>query len=143
MSLQKNKTFLKAGFTLLELLIVLSILALFAALAGPQLIKYLSKAKAETAQVQVNNLISAVELYYLDTGRYPSKEGGLAALLKDPGNVPRWNGPYLKKQDGLTDPWDHSYQYRHPGQHGDFDIYSFGRDNAEGGEGEDKDITSW
>lgn len=132
-----------AGFSLIEVLVVLGIIALLASLVGPQLIRYLGGARSETANTQINNLISAVELYALDVGDYPPQDPGLKALTEAPPQVSPWNGPYLKKSGGLLDPWGRPYLYRFPGQHGAFDIYSLGRDGQEGGEGEDKDLMSW
>ena len=133
----------EAGFTLVEMLVVLGIIALIAALVGPQLIKYLGKAKSETAAVQVGNLTSALEVYYLDTGRYPTTQDGLGALLQAPQDAKRWNGPYLRKAAGLVDPWGRPYLYLSPGAHGEFDIFSYGRDGQAGGTGDDRDIVSW
>lgn len=132
-----------AGLTLIEVLIVLAIIALFATIAAPQVLRYLGTAKSETARTQVANLVSAVELYYLDVGQYPSAETGLSALVDRPANQPRWRGPYIKKSSALVDPWDRPYRYRRPGEQGDFDIFSLGRDGEPGGEGEDADIRSW
>lgn len=134
---------LNQGFTLLELLVVLGILSLIAAVAAPRLIKHFSKAKTDTALLQINNLSSAVEMYFLDVGRYPTQEAGLSALMKAPDGEGGWNGPYLKKQSGLKDPWKRPYHYRFPGEHGDFDIFSLGRDGQDGGDGEDRDVVSW
>jgi general secretion pathway protein G len=131
------------GFTLLELLVVLGIIALLATLVAPSVIRYLSDARSETANVQIKNLESAIELYYLDTGTYPPSDAGLAALLQAPTNVKNWRGPYLKKQEGILDPWGKPYLYKSPGEHGSFDISSFGRDGKLGGEGEDSDLVSW
>ncbi|MEM7426930.1 MAG: type II secretion system major pseudopilin GspG [Pseudomonadota bacterium] len=133
----------QAGFSLLELLVVIGILALLATLVGPRLIGYFSKAKSQTAQIQISNIGSAVELYFLDIGRYPPQEPGLAALVSQPSGVSKWSGPYLKKKDGLTDPWGRPYLYRFPGENGEFDIYTLGRDGQQGGEGEDGDVTNW
>ncbi len=133
----------QAGYTLLELLIVLGILALLATVAAPRLIQYFAKSKTEIARIQVTHLGSAIELYYLDTGKYPPQDAGVAALMTGPAGVANWNGPYLKKSSGLTDPWGHSYFYRFPGEHGDFDVYSLGRDGQPGGTDEDQDLTSW
>jgi len=132
-----------AGLTLVEMLVVLAILALFATFAVPQVLKYLSTARSKVARAQIDNLVSAVELYYLDTGRYPDAETGLRALLSPPPGVAGWQGPYIKKSAGLKDPWGNPYIYRFPGEHGKFDILSLGRDGKPGGSGEDKDITSW
>lgn len=131
------------GFTLLELLVVLGILALVAALVGPPVLRYLGKSRTETAKVQVSYLVNAVELYALDTGGYPTPNAGLKALLDRPDGVSGWAGPYLKKAGGLVDPWGKPYAYRSPGTSTAFDVYSFGRDAAEGGSGENEDVKSW
>jgi general secretion pathway protein G len=133
----------EAGFTLVEMLVVLGILALVATLVAPQVLKYLSRAKSETARVQISHISSALELYYIDMGRYPTQQEGLAALVRPPAGAKRWSGPYLKKADGLTDPWGQPYAYVFPGRYGAFDLFSLGRDNASGGEGEDRDVVSW
>ena len=131
-----------AGFTLIELLIVLGILALLAGLVTPQVLRYLGKARTETAKVQINAISSALELYALDNGGYPPSQVGLGALMQQPQGAIRWNGPYLKKADGLTDPWGRPYQYRIPGRSGSFEVFTLGRDNAPGGTGEDSDVTN-
>jgi general secretion pathway protein G len=131
-----------AGFTLIELLIVLGILALLATLATPQVLRYLGKARTETAKVQINAIASALELYALDNGGYPAPQFGLNALVQRPHGATRWNGPYLKKAEGLKDPWGRDYQYRAPGRAGAFDVFTLGRDNAAGGTGEDSDVTN-
>ncbi len=132
-----------AGFTLIELLVVLSILSLLAFIAVPQVLKYLSGAKTDTARIQVQNLAGTLDLYRLDVGSYPSEELGIRALIERPSDAERWNGPYIRKREMLIDPWGRSYMYRYPGEHGEFDLYSLGADDAEGGEGEDRDVTSW
>ena len=132
-----------AGFTLIELLVVLVILGLLAAFAAPQVLKYLGTAKTDAARAQVQNIASILDLYRLNVGSYPSEENGLDALLEPPPDAPRWNGPYVKRRDALVDPWGQMYVYRYPGEFGDYDLYSLGADQAEGGEGEDQDITSW
>src|SRR5689334_3946443 len=131
------------GFTLTELLVVLGIIALLAALVAPQVVRYLSKARSDTATAQIKNIEGALELYYLDVGSYPSASDGLNALFAAPASTTSWKGPYLKQRDGLVDPWGRPYLYQSPGQHGDFDISSLGRDGRENGSGEDTDITSW
>ena len=131
------------GFTLLELLVVLVILGLIASFAVPQVMNYLGGAKSDAAKIQIANLSTALDLYRLDVGRYPSADQGLDALVARPGAVERWNGPYVKRRESLLDPWGNSYGYRMPGQHGAFDLYSLGSDKAEGGEGEDRDLVSW
>jgi general secretion pathway protein G len=132
-----------AGFTLIELLVVLVILGLLAALAGPRVMKYLGGAKSDTAKLQVEEFASALDLYRLEVGRYPTTEEGLEALVKAPGGVTGWNGPYLKKKDVPKDPWGNAFHYTAPGQHGPFDLFSLGADNQEGGEGENKDLVNW
>jgi general secretion pathway protein G len=130
------------GFTLIELLIVLGILALLASFVAPQVLRYLGKARTETAKVQINALASALELYALDNGGYPPQQPGLAALMQPPQGATRWSGPYLKKAEGLIDPWGRPYQYRIPGRAGAFEIFTLGRDNAQGGTGEDSDVVN-
>jgi general secretion pathway protein G len=134
---------LERGFTLLELLVVLLILGLLATIAAPQVLKYLGGAKFDTARLQVQSLSTNLDLLKLDMGRYPSQEEGLRALVDRPASAERWNGPYVRRQDSLVDPWGVPYGYRFPGQHGEFDLYSLGADKAEGGEGENRDVTNW
>jgi general secretion pathway protein G len=131
------------GFTLVELLVVLAILGLLAGLVGPQVMKFLGSSKSKTAKLQIEDLSSTLDLYRLELGRYPTESEGLKALVENPGNMPSWNGPYLKKKEVPKDPWGFDYQYRFPGEHGSFDIWSLGADNREGGEGENADIKSW
>jgi general secretion pathway protein G len=133
----------QSGFTLVELLVVLGIVALLATLVGPRVLGYFSRAKSQTAEIQIRNLHNAVELYFLDTGAYPDSERGLEALLVSPPEAAGWNGPYLKIRESLTDPWGHPYLYRFPGDHGVFDLVSLGRDAEPGGEGEERDLISW
>lgn len=133
-----------AGFTLLEVLVVLIILGLVAAIfAGPQVFQFLGTAKSESAEIQVERIGSALDLYRLHTGRYPTTEQGLEALVRPPGDEPAWNGPYLKNEEAITDPWRRTFRYRAPGEHGDYDLYTYGSDDAAVGEGEARDITSW
>jgi general secretion pathway protein G len=134
-----------AGFTLLEILVVLVILGLVAAvIAGPQVFRQLGAAKSETARLQMERIAGALDLYRLETGRYPSnQEGGLRALVEQPAGVGRWNGPYLKKQEQIVDPWGQPYGYRFPGQRGEYDLWSLGADGVEGGEGENRDVANW
>jgi general secretion pathway protein G len=133
----------EAGFTLLELLVVLGIITLLATVAAPQVLGYLGQARSQAAQVQIKNISTALELFYLHNGGYPGEQVGLSALVKAPQGVPNWRGPYLKSAEGLVDPWGRPYRYRVPGRSGDFDIFTLGRDNKEGGTGEDRDVTSW
>jgi general secretion pathway protein G len=131
------------GFTLLELLVVLAILGLLAAIVGPQVIRYLSSSKTQTAHVQAKNIVAALELYRLDAGRFPTQDEGLQALVKAPASDPAWNGPYLADASALNDPWGKPYLMKAPGDHGEVDVYSLGSDGAPGGSGEAKDVGSW
>ena len=133
----------QAGFTLIELLVVLVILGLLAGLVGPRVLSYLGSSRTKTAHLQIEQLAAALDLYRLDTGTYPSTEQGLRALVAPPPGDTGWHGPYLKKGDVPVDPWGHPYHYRQPGQHGEYDLYSLGSDNQEGGEGEAQDVTNW
>ena len=112
-------------------------------LVAPQVIRYLSDARSETAAIQLKNIESAIELFYLDTGQYPSNEAGPRSLTKQPSGMVEWRGPYLKKDSGLVDPWGREFVYRSPGEHGTYDLYFIGRDDALGGNGENKDIMNW
>ncbi len=131
------------GFTLLELLVVLAILGLLAAIVGPQVIKYLGSSKTQTAQVQVKNIAASLQLFRLDTGRYPTNEEGLKALVKAPASVPLWNGPYLPDEGAITDPWGKQYLLKTPGDHGEVDVFSLGSDGQAGGTGEARDVGNW
>jgi general secretion pathway protein G len=130
------------GFTLVELLVVLAILGLVAAVAAPQVLKYLAKAKTDTAKIDIKGIGVALDLFLLDTGHYPTEQEGIAALVEAPRGV-EWHGPYLKSNRVPLDPWGRPYIYRRPGQHGDYDLYTFGADNAPGGTGQDQDVVNW
>lgn len=128
------------GFTLVELLVVLAILTMLATFVGPQVLRYLGKARTDSARVQIGAIVSALELYAVDNGGYPPQEAGLGALVQPPPGATRWNGPYLKKADGLVDPWGRPYGYRLTGPSGQVLVFTLGRDNATGGTGEDQDV---
>jgi general secretion pathway protein G len=130
------------GFTLIELLVVVIILGLLAALVGPRFFGRVGQSKQAAARVQIELLGTALDQFKLDTGRYPSSQEGLQALQANPGNLSGWEGPYLKK-DVPRDPWGNPYQYKSPGDHGEYDLWSNGSDNAPGGEGEAGDVSSW
>jgi general secretion pathway protein G len=132
-----------AGFTLVELLVVLAILGLLVGLVGPQVMNALGSSKTKTARIQISQLGSALDIYRLEVGRYPSTDEGLQALVERPGDVSSWNGPYLPKSEVPKDPWGYDYQYRSPGEHGSFDLWSLGADNRQGGESEDQDVLGW
>ena len=131
------------GFTLVEILVVITIIGLIMALVGPRVINYLGEAKVKAARIQIESFSSALDLYYLDAGRYPSSSEGLTALAQRPGGSTAWNGPYLKGGLVPNDPWGHPYLYRSPGEHGAYDIVSYGADGQEGGTGTAADIVSW
>lgn len=130
------------GFTLLELLVVMVIIGLLASYVGPRYFAQVGKSEVKTAMAQINALGKALDQYRLDTGRYPTTEQGLVSLVTRPANEPHWDGPYLKKQVP-PDPWGNPYVYKQPGQHGDYDLLSYGKDGQPGGSGEAADIVSW
>ena len=133
----------QAGFTLIELLVVMVILVLLASLVGPRVIGYVGSSNTKVAKIQIETFVSALELFHLDIRRYPTSSEGLKALVQGPPGVAGWNGPYLTKKDVPNDPWGRPYQYRSPGQHGAFDIFSLGADNQVGGTGENQDVANW
>jgi general secretion pathway protein G len=130
------------GFTLLELLVVIVIIGLLAGYVGPKYFAQEGKAKAKVARAQIDGFEKALDAYRIDVGRYPTTEQGLAALDTRPDNETRWAGPYLKRAVP-ADPWGKPYLYRVPGEKGEVDIYSLGRDGKAGGEGEDADVGNW
>jgi general secretion pathway protein G len=130
------------GFTLLELLVVLVIIGLLVGIVGPKLFNKLGKSKTETARAQIDSFSKALDHYRLDTGHYPSTEQGLNALQQRPANEPKWDGPYLTKAVPL-DPWSKPYVYKSPGEHGEYDLFSYGSDGQLGGSGEAADVVSW
>lgn len=134
---------IESGFTLLELLVVLGILAMLAGIVGPQVMKHMGEAKTKSARVQIEDLAATLDMYKLDLGTYPTSEEGLRALIEAPDTAKRWNGPYLQKSKIPLDPWQQEFHYVSPGEHGRFDLSSLGADAKEGGEGEDQDILSW
>lgn len=132
----------RTGFTLIEILIVIAIIALLASLVTPRLFGKLESSKQKIAKTQIELIETALDMFRLDVGRYPTSQEGLKVLWQNPGNIPNWNGPYLKKPI-LKDPWGNPYIYISPGKHGPYDLYSLGADGKPGGSGENKDITSW
>ena len=130
------------GFTLLELMVVLVIIGLLASYVAPRYFTQVGKSEAKVARAQVDAFEKALDQYRADTSRYPTTEQGLAALMRKPAGETRWDGPYLKRQLPL-DPWGRPYQYKAPGEHGDFDVFSFGRDGVPGGSGDAADIGNW
>jgi general secretion pathway protein G len=130
------------GFTLFELLVVVLIIGLLASYVGPRYFSQVGKSEIKAVRAQIDAFEKALEQYRLDTGHFPTTEQGLAALFQRPGNEPRWQGPYLKKAPP-ADPWGGAYSYKSPGEHGEFDLVSLGKDRRPGGTGEDGDITNW
>jgi len=130
------------GFSLIELIVVLVILGLLATVVGPKVMDRLGRGKSEIAKLQIDQLEGALGLLRFDVGRYPTTSEGLPALIDNPG-IENWAGPYLDKRTLPKDPWGREYQYRAPGQYGDFDMYSLGADGVEGGEDDSADVTSW
>jgi len=130
------------GFTLLELLVVMVIIGLLAGYVGPKFFGQIGKSEVKAARAQIDALQKSLDQYRLDVGHYPSTDQGLAVLVAKPADEPKWAGPYLSKAVP-KDPWGNDYQYRSPGEHGEYDLLSFGKDGRPGGEGEDADLTSW
>lgn len=130
------------GFTLLELLVVLVVLGLLAGIVAPKYFGQLGRSEIKVARAQIEGLSKALDLYRLDVGRYPSTEQGLNSLVIAPNNEPKWGGPYLQKSVP-QDPWSLDYIYRSPGEYGDYDLLSLGKDSQPGGDGDNTDITSW
>jgi general secretion pathway protein G len=130
------------GFTLLELLVVMVIIGLLAGYVAPRYFAQVGKSEVKAARAQIDSFEKAIKALRLDIGHYPTSEQGLEALVKQPAGETKWQGPYLKKAVPL-DPWGHPYVYKYPGDHGDYDILSYGRDGKPGGEGDDADIANW
>jgi general secretion pathway protein G len=131
-----------AGFTLIELMVVVVILGLLAGLVAPRYLGQGGKSNIEKAREHIESLGKALEQYRLDVGTYPNTDQGLQALEVRPDGIDRWQGPYVQRQVP-PDPWGHSYHYKAPGEHADYDLYSYGADDKPGGKGENVDITSW
>jgi general secretion pathway protein G len=131
------------GYTLLELLVVLTILGLLTLMATPYVIRYLESGRVRTARTEIANIGAALDLYQTDVGQYPTSAQGLDALLRAPPAVDNWNGPYLKKVGALNDPWGHPYVYRSPGQHGDFDLFSYGASSNAANDNEKPAVANW
>jgi len=130
------------GFTLLELLVVLVVLGLLAGIVAPKYFAQLGRSEVKVARAQIEGLAKALDLYRLEIGHYPSTEQGLQALVSAPADEPRWTGPYLQKSLP-QDPWGRAYSYRYPGEHGEYDLLSMGKDGQPGGDGENAEVTSW
>ena len=138
----QGKSIIQRGFTLIELLVVLVILGLLIGYVGPKYFAQLGKSEVKVARAQISAFSKALDQYRLDLGHYPSTEQGLSALVLKPASESKWEGPYLEKAVP-KDPWDRPYQYKNPGEHGDYDLFSLGKDGTAGGTGDNVDITSW
>jgi len=130
------------GFTLMEMLVVLVVIGLIAAVAIPQVTRLLGSAKSRAAGVQLETLSSSLRYYELDNGEFPTVEQGLRALWENPGDMPGWNGPYVRQERQLVDPWGNDFIYKTPGDDAPYSLVTLGADNAEGGSGEDADIAA-
>jgi general secretion pathway protein G len=138
----KSRKSRQAGFTLVELLVVLVILVLLASIIGPRVIGYLGSSRVKTAKIQVESLVTSLELFHIDVGRYPTSAEGLEALVRNTSGIPGWSGPYINKGEVPLDPWGKPYKYESPAADRPFTIYTLGRDGKEGGSDEDSDIKS-
>ena len=141
--LKRRTRYGERGFSLIEIMVVITIIALIMSLVGPRVLNYLGESKVKAAKIQIGSFSSALDLYYLDTGQYPSTTEGLAALTERPSGKETWNGPYLKGGFVPNDPWGRPYIYRSPGDHGPFDIVSHGATGQEGVADKSMEITSW
>ncbi len=139
---RKRRTEVERGFSLIELIVVLVILGLLATVVGPRVMDRLGKGKSEIAKLQIDQLEGALGLFRFDVGRYPTTNEGLQGLIETAG-VQNWSGPYLDKRTLPKDPWGREYQYRAPGQYGDFDLWSWGADGTQGGQDDNADVSSW
>jgi general secretion pathway protein G len=136
-------SFRARGMTLIEILVVLTLIGIVMGIVGGNYLGQGEKAKQKAAKIEIEQIGQTLDLFRLEVGRYPTTQEGLQALISVPAGVSNWNGPYWKKGTLPKDPWTHEYKYASPGQHGAYDLYSLGADGKEGGEGNDKDITSW
>jgi general secretion pathway protein G len=133
----------EGGFTLVEMLVVITIIGLIMGLVGPRVLNYLTESRVKAATIQMQSLAGALDLYYLDLGRYPTSAQSLTALIQKPSGAAAWNGPYLKGGAVPNDPWGNAYIYRSPSEHGSYEIMSLGSDGQAGGTGTAADIKSW
>ena len=133
----------QTGFTLIEIMVVIIIIGILASIVVPRMFGNVEKARLNAAFAQIEMLGTALDTFRLDVGRYPTTSEGLEALVTPVTGTEEWNGPYLKKREIPLDPWKNPYHYESPGNFGDYDLYSYGKDNAEGGDGENRDIASW
>ncbi len=131
------------GMTLIEILVVLTLIGIVMGIVGGNYLGQGEKAKQKAAKIEIEQIGQTLDMFKLEVGRYPTTQEGLQALITAPTGVTNWNGPYWKKSTLPKDPWTNEYKYASPGQHGAYDVWSYGADAKDGGEGTDKDITSW
>jgi len=141
-SRRRSRAHSQRGFTLVEMLVVITIIGLIMSLVGPRVLNYLGESKVKATKIQLQSFVSALDLFYLDAGRYPTSSEGLAALVKPAAGLTAWNGPYLKGGSVPNDPWGKPYLYRSPGERSAYDIVSYGADGQEGGTGAAADIST-
>jgi general secretion pathway protein G len=134
---------LQAGFSLVEMLVVLVIIGLIMGLVGPRVLSYLSDSRVKAARLQIESFSNSLDLFYVDAGRYPTTQEGLGALVERPTDAGRWSGPYLRGNSVPNDPWGHPYVYQSPGAHGAYDLISYGPKGREGGENAESEIVNW
>lgn len=139
---QRRRSHGQDGFTLVEMLVVITIIGLIMALVGPRVLNYLSESRVKAAKIQIQSFSSALDLFYLDAGRFPSSSEGLVALVNPVSGISAWNGPYLKGGTVPNDPWGNSYVYKQPGEKAPYEIRSLGSDGQEGGAGTAADLAS-
>lgn len=131
------------GFTLIELAVTIVIIGLLAGVVAPRIMSYVGSSRTKSARLQIENLAAGLELYRLDMGEYPAEHEGLIVLVERPPSAAEWGGPYLKGRSAVVDPWGAPFEYRMPGEHGVFDLYSLGADGQVGGDDESEDVASW
>ena len=134
---------LQAGFSLVEMLVVLVIIGLIMGLVGPRVLSYLVESRVKATRLQIESFSNSLDLFYVDNGRYPTTQEGLAALMDRPPDAARWSGPYLKGNSVPNDPWGNQYVYRSPGNHGAYDLMSYGANGQQAGENSDTEIANW
>ena len=139
---RRNRRSGEDGFTLVEMLVVITIIGLIMGLVGPRVLNYLSESKVKAARIQIESLSSALDLFYLDNGRFPSSAEGLSVLVQRPANLGAWNGPYLKASSVPMDPWGRPFHYRSPAEHSPYEIDSYGPNGEPGGAGAVAEIKS-
>ena len=143
MTMADRRSLFERGMTLIEILVVLTLIGVVLGLVGSNYLGKSEQAKAKATKIEIEQIGQALDLFKLEIGRYPTSQEGLQALVTAPAGVSNWAGPYWKKNTVPKDPWGHDYVYQSPGTHGDYDLMSYGADGKEGGDGADKDVTSW